>query len=64
MSEVPLHLAHIRQSRPDSGLVFQVKVLETFEGVASLLGSGASTRCTHKLISRGSWYKRVNFRSL
>ena len=25
--------AHIRQSRPDSGLVFQVKVLETLEAV-------------------------------
>jgi len=32
--------AHIRQSRPDPGLVFQVKVLETFQGVPSCLGSG------------------------
>jgi len=29
-----------RQSRPDSGLGFQVKVLEIFQGVLSSLGSG------------------------
>jgi len=33
-------VAHIRQSRPDSGLGFQVKVLDTLQGVPSSLGSG------------------------
>ena len=32
--------AHIRQSRQDSGLVFQVKVPKTFQVVPSSLGSG------------------------
>ena len=32
--------AHARQSRPDSGLGFQVKVVEIFEGVPSSRGSG------------------------
>ena len=39
-------MAHIRQSRPDSGLVIQVKVLKTVEGVASSLGSGYDARRT------------------
>ena len=33
-------MAHTRQSRPDSGLGFQVKVLKTFQVVPSSLGSG------------------------
>jgi len=33
-------LAHMRQSRPDSGLGFQVKVLKIVHVVLSLLGSG------------------------
>ena len=33
-------MAHVRQSRPDSGLGFQVKVFELFYGVPSSLGSG------------------------
>ena len=33
-------MAHIRQSRPDSGLDFQVKFLKTFKGVPSSLGRG------------------------
>jgi len=33
-------MAHIRQSRPDSGLGFHVKVVETFNVVPSSLGSG------------------------
>jgi len=33
-------MPHITQSRPDSGLVFQVKVRETLKVVPSLLGSG------------------------
>jgi len=34
------NMAHIRQSRPDSGRGFQSKVLETFRVVPSLLRSG------------------------
>jgi len=37
------YMAHIRQPRPDSGLGFQVKVLETFQVVPSLLGSDDSS---------------------
>jgi len=33
-------MAHVRQSRPDSGLGFQAKVRKTFEVVPSSLGSG------------------------
>jgi len=33
------NMAHTRQSRPDSGLDFQVKVLTTFRVVPSSLGS-------------------------
>ena len=33
-------MAHIRQSRPGSGLGLQVNVIRTFEVVLSLLGSG------------------------
>jgi len=33
------NLAHIRQSSPDSDLGFQVKFLQTFQGVPSSLGS-------------------------
>ena len=32
------HMAHVRQSRPDFGLTFQGKVLETFRGVTYSLG--------------------------
>ena len=34
------NMAHIRQSRPDSGLGFQVKILTPFHVVPSSLGSG------------------------
>ena len=33
-------MAHIRQSRPDSGLGFQANVVKTFQAVPSSLGSG------------------------
>ena len=33
-------MAHVRQSRPDYGLGFQVKVLKTRQVVPSSLGSG------------------------
>ena len=34
------NMAHVRQSRPGTGLDFQVEVLKTFEGVPSSPGSG------------------------
>ena len=34
------NMAHVRQSGPDSGLGFQAKVLETFQGLPALHGSG------------------------
>ena len=34
------NMAHLRQSSPDYGLAFQLKVLETFQAVPSSLGSG------------------------
>ena len=48
------NMAHIRQSRPDSGLGFQAKVLETFSAVPSSLGSrmAASASLTALPISR------------
>ena len=41
------NMAHVRQSRPDPGLGFQVKVVSTFEVVPSSLGSGRvyGSRC-------------------
>ena len=35
------NMAHVNQSRPDSGLDFQVNVLDTCHGLASLLDSGS-----------------------
>ena len=49
---------HIRQSRPDSGLGFQEKVLHTFQAVPSSLGSGVPRRATHSTppgIEQGLW---------
>jgi len=37
-------MAHLRQSRPDSGLGFQVKALEPFKVVLSCLASEAEGR--------------------
>ena len=37
-------MAHVRQSRPDYGLGFQVKVLKPFQVVPSSLGSGRPSR--------------------
>ena len=37
-------MAHIRQSKPDSGLGVREKVLETTQVVAALLGSGPATK--------------------
>ena len=38
------NMAHIRQSRPDSGLGFQAKVLKTFRDVPYLIGRGRGAR--------------------
>ena len=49
-------MAHVRQSRPVSGLCFQVKVLNGFEGVPSwlvadlLLGMGLSHLRQRRLV--------------
>ena len=37
-------MAHIKQSRPDSGLVFKVEVLKTFQVDPSSLGSRRGNR--------------------
>ena len=44
-------MAHRRQSRPDSGLGFQVKVLNHFEFVPTLLDSGNPIHCAKSLRS-------------
>ena len=38
-------MAHIRQSRPDSGLGIQIKVAKIFQGVAFLLGARRREAC-------------------
>ena len=40
-SRCQANMAHMRQSRPDSGLGFQIKVLKTFSVVPSWLGREA-----------------------
>ena len=40
-------MVHTRQSRPDSGLSFFVKVLKTFQVVPSALGSGRGQGTRH-----------------
>ena len=35
-----MNMAYVRQSRPDSGLGIQLKVIETSQGAPSLLGTG------------------------
>ena len=42
-------MAHIRQSKPDSGLGFEVKGPQTFQGVPSSLGSGNAQAQTSSL---------------
>ena len=44
------HMAHTRQSRPDSGLGFQVKVDQTFQVVPSSRGSGLDTDVARTLL--------------
>ena len=45
-------MAHIRQSRPDSGLGFQVKVHKIFRVFPSLLGSGFPKRFSARTTKR------------
>jgi len=40
------NMAHVRQSRPDSGLGFQVKVLKPFQVDPSSLGGGQAQTCS------------------
>ena len=47
-------MAHISQSRPDSGLGFQVKVLKPFQVVASSLGSGLGCELMQPGFTRGT----------
>ena len=47
-------MAQISQSGPDSGLEFQVKVLENFEGVPSSLGSRQIFRLHARHLA--AWY--------
>ena len=46
------NMAHIRNSRPDSGLGSEVKVLKASEVLPSLLGSGVPS--THQLSEGGA----------
>ena len=48
--------AHVRQSRPDSGLGFQVKVFKLFQGVPSSLGSGG---CSSLCVDTGAWVQKA-----
>ena len=57
MSKAPLYAnhcqantAHIRQSRPHSGLGVQVKTLKTFQGVPSSLQNGPRIRSSQILV--------------
>ena len=47
------NVAHVRQSRPDSGLEFQAKVHAICQGVADSFGSDAARRAVHSQCS--SW---------
>jgi hypothetical protein len=44
-------MAHVKQSRPDSGLGLQVEVLTLFCVAPSLLGSG----CLNTLVDEATW---------
>ena len=47
-------MAHIRQSRPKSGLGFQVQVLKTLKVVPYSLGSGLASRSSLARVARQS----------
>ena len=48
-------MAHMRQPRPDSGPGLQIKVLGTFEGALSSLGSGRGVSLRVLRVSRDGW---------
>ena len=52
-------MAHFRESRPDSGLGFQVTGIKTVHGVPSSLGSGEASRGG----GEGDWSVFVNLRN-
>ena len=51
------NMAHVRQSRPDSGLDFQAKVIKTFKGVPSSLESDRCDSRPEPLVSAASSYR-------
>ena len=58
-----MNTAYTRQSTPDSGLGFQVKVLETFDCFPSSLDSGGG-RTGHVLESGGKVTRQQVFRNV
>ena len=55
-------MAHVGQSRPDSSLGFQLKVLKTLRGVPSSLEGGLPQPGGFpKVDTPGVWYTSVNF---
>ena len=56
------NMAHVRQSRPDYGLVFQVKVPTTFEVVPSSLGSCRQLRVLDAALRVESVVQGLGFR--
>ena len=50
------NMPHIRQSMPDPGLGFQVKILDTFQVVRSFWGIGKETKPT-LWMARPRWFK-------
>ena len=60
-------MAHIRQSRPDYGLDFQVKVFKPFSVVPSSLASGAVSvvpLLVAKIVGFGVWGSGFRVQSL
>jgi len=55
------NVAHIRQSRPDAGLAFQVKFLKMFQCVPSSLGSGLGTSVSPMPVHATSLVSDVSF---
>jgi len=52
-------MAHVRQSGPESGLDFQIKVLKTFQVVPSSLGSGGGAGRPDARVGRGFLLKLI-----
>ena len=52
-------MAHIRQSRPDSGLGFHVKVLQTFQVVPSSFGGGRLKSPPNLSVAPNRFYRAI-----